>query len=129
MNTPEKAKFWKNFILERCEYPAIDRLRKQFESAEFYDFCNCGCNSFAVSVDSKTNIEPIAYTDSYGAVFEANFHLSESGKTLEIVLMANEAGNLAYVEIDCCANSYPVPESVDVKGRPYHVHASEKLAL
>jgi hypothetical protein len=29
---------------------------------------------------------------------------------------------LDYVELDCCANSYPVPDVIRVKEPPYHVH-------
>src|SRR2546423_13621489 len=50
-NGPARAEFWKEFVANRCEYPAPDRLRAQLADAEFYDFCECGCNSFAVKAN------------------------------------------------------------------------------
>lgn len=49
------------------------------------------------------------------------------GKTLEIVLFADARGHLDYVEVDCCANSYPVPVNVVVEGPPFHTRAAGDL--
>jgi hypothetical protein len=38
--------------------------------------------------------------------------------------MADGDGNLAFVEIDCCSNSSPVPDEIVIVGEPYHVSAS-----
>jgi hypothetical protein len=127
-NTPERAKFWKEFILSSCQYPAPAILRAQFEHATFSEFCDCGCNSFKISVPKSDAIPRLASEGGYGAVFEADFRI-EDGKTLEIILFAGEDGNLAYVEVDCCGNSYPVPEDFTAEGKPYHVQASESIAL
>jgi hypothetical protein len=128
-NSLERAKFWQEFILSKCQFPRPEKLRSQFESAEFSEFCDCGCNSFKVAVEKEKNVEPLAACGQYGAVFEANFQFLGEEKTLEIVLLADEDGNLAYVEIDCCANSFPVPDKIEVKEPPYHVHASDALSL
>jgi hypothetical protein len=64
-----------------------------------------------------------------GSIFEANFRLTKYEGTLEIILLASEDGNLSYVEIDYCGNSYPVPETVNVEEPPFHVHASTKILL
>jgi hypothetical protein len=128
-NSLEQAKFWQDFILSKCQFPSPAKLRSQFESAEFSEFCDCGCNSFKVDVEKEENVEPIAARGRYGTVFEANFQLLNDDKTLEIVLLADEDGYLAYVEIDCCANSFPVPDEIEVKEPPYHVYASGTLSL
>ncbi len=128
-NTVERAKFWMEFILLKCQFPALDKLSSQFDHADFSEFCDCGCNSFKVKVRKEGTVEPLTAPGKYGAIFEADFQLIEEGKTLEIILFAGENGHLAYVEIDCCANSYPVPETVEVREPPYHVHASKSLLL
>ena len=48
-------------------------------------------------------------------------------QTLEIILFAGENGNLAYVEVNCCANSYPVPNLIEPQEKPFHARASESL--
>jgi hypothetical protein len=124
-NDRSRAEFWKAFIAGRSRYPAPDRLRAQFAEAEFSGFCDCGCNSFAVKVGGNT--PPLAVPGGrYGAVYEADFNLSD-GRTLEIVLFADGCGNLAFVEVDCCANSYPVPDTVEAEDEPFHTRASDSL--
>jgi hypothetical protein len=128
-NTPERAEFWKEFICTKCQFPAPDKLRAQLSCARFSEFCNCGCNSFKVHLSEGAEVPPLAQPGRYGAVFEADFHLDDEGKTLEIILFAGKNGNLEYVEIDCCGNSFPVPDAINVKEPPFHVHKSNALVL
>ena len=95
-NTPQRAEWWKEFICTKCQFPAPEKLRAQFVAAELTEFCDCGCNSFKVQVPEDCSVAPIASAGGYGAVFETNFYLTEEGKTLEVILLANEVGNLAY---------------------------------
>lgn len=125
VNNQQRAEFWKEFICTKCQFPAPERLRTQFAHAELSEFCDCGCNSFKVTVREDAGVEPIATDGKYGTVFEASFRLAENNWSLEIFLFADDAGNLAYVEVNCCANSYPIPDVVSVKGPPYHVHANK----
>ncbi|HTI88880.1 MAG TPA: hypothetical protein VL966_19935 [Alphaproteobacteria bacterium] len=124
----DRAAFWAEFICERCRFPDPERLRAQFAVARFSDFCDCGCNSFAVSVPSEANVPRIAAKSQRdpGMVFEAYFTLPDE-KTLEIILFADRSGNLSYVEIDCCANAYPVPEEIEADDAPFHVYVSAAL--
>ena len=48
-------------------------------------------------------------------------------RTLEIILFANSDGDLDYVEVDCCANSYPVPDMIEADVQPFHTWSSERL--
>ena len=125
-NDLAKAEWWRDFILARCPYPAIGRLIDQFARATPCDFCPCGCNSFGLSHHADSLPEPIAERGGYGAVFESDFLLSD-GKTLEIILFADNSGCLTFVEIDCCGNSFPVPDIIEVDEPPFHVHSSKKL--
>ncbi|MFK8068588.1 MAG: hypothetical protein AB8D52_10100 [Gammaproteobacteria bacterium] len=124
---PERAEFWKEFICSKCQFPAPEKLRAQFENAELSEFCDCGCNSFEVKVTSGYPLEPIATKNNDVLVFEANFLINNEDKTIEIMLFVNEEGNLEYVEIDCCANSFPVPEVITIKESPYHLYISKSL--
>jgi hypothetical protein len=85
-NGPERARFWRTFIAERCEYPAPIRLNAQLAVAEFFDFCGCGCNSFGVRVPASAEVSPLAEPNgNFGMIFEADFLLA--GKSLEIALL------------------------------------------
>lgn len=127
-NNRERAEFWQEFILAKCSYPAVAKLRAQFDGAEFYDFCECGCNSFRVKVELE-GVPILSKPGGTGSIYEANFRLKDHEGTLEIILFAGDDGNLSYVEIDCCANSCPVPETVNVEEPPIHVYASTKICL
>jgi hypothetical protein len=124
-NGPARAEFWKKFVVSRCGYPAPERLREQLADAEFFDFCDCGCNSFGVKVAS--GVQPLVRSGGgYGSVYTADFKLRDE-RTLEIILFADETGNLVFIEVDCCANSYPVPEIIGADEEPFHTWGSEGL--
>jgi len=123
-----RAEFWKTFIATQSAYPAVDRLRAQLEFATFSDFCECGCNSFAVKANPDA-LSLLAPHDGPGhrAIFTVDFEMADD-KTLEIILFANTDGDLDYIQVECCANSYPVPELIEV-GRPVSTWASDYLLL
>jgi hypothetical protein len=125
----DRTAFWIEFICAHCRFPDPERLRAQFAAARFSDFCDCGCNSFAVSVPSEANIPPIAAKpDRSGFVFEADFAL-DGDLTLEIILFVDRSGHLSYVEIDCCSNTEPVPDEIAINEPPYNVYASAALIV
>ena len=131
-NNPDRAAFWADFILTRCEYPAPTLLRGQLADATFAEFCSCGCNSFGVqnSEGARPLTPPLNEVrfGRHGAIFEAEFRLVD-GKTIEIVLFTNDEGNLDYIEVDCDANSEPVPQEIVALDRPFHVRASDSLNM
>lgn len=127
VNGPESAKFWSEVITSRCGYPAPRRLAAQFAAAEFHDFCPCGCNSFGVRILGSAGAPPLAAASTLPRViYEANFMLPE-GKQIEILLFADASGNLSYVEVDCCVNSYPIPDDLELPEAPYTTSESREL--
>ena len=131
-NGPNRAAFWVNFIKERGEYPAPAVLQGQLAHAIFEEFCLCGCNSFGVRVQTSEGLQPLVppkdevLPGRHGAIFEADFRLVD-GKTIEIIIFADDEGNLDYVEVDCNANSEPVPQEIIALDRPFHIRASASL--
>jgi hypothetical protein len=131
-NGPERAEFWKAFIADKVGYPSPTRLREQFDNAEFTDFCECGCNSFGVKIAAESAARPLLPPTSkhipggHWSIYEADFRLADD-KTLEIIIFADRNGNLAYVEVDCCANAYPVPSVIEVNDPPFHTRAADDL--
>jgi hypothetical protein len=131
-NGPDRAAFWADFILTRCEYPAPALLREQLARATFAEFCPCGCNSFGVqnSEGARPLMPPRdeVLSGRHGAIFEVEFRLANSN-SIEIILFANDEGNLDYIEVDCNANSEPVPQEIVALGRPLHGHTSDSLYM
>ena len=126
-NGPARAEFWKDFVASRCDFPAVDRLRAQLAKAEFGDFCECGCNSFAVKAsEDAPPLMPPGGGPGHWAIYTADFKMADE-RTLEIILFANETGHLDYIEVNCCANSYPVPDVIEADDQPFHTWASQRL--
>ena len=126
-NGPARAEFWKEFVASRCDFPAADRLVAQLAHAEFSDFCECGCNSFAVKASENAPLlVPPGGGAGHWAIYTADFKMADE-RTLEVVLFADQTGNLDYIEVDCCANSYPVPEIIEADAQPFHTWASDRL--
>ena len=126
-NGPERADFWRSFIVNRCDYPAPDRLNAQLAVAEFHSFCDCGCNSFDVRVPLGSNVPPLTKQGATGGMFfEADFDLA-SRDHLEVLLFVDESGNLSSVEIDVNGNSAPVPDEINIVGPAQHGHVSASL--
>ena len=53
-------------------------------------------------------------------VFEADFKESDAERTLEILMFADAAGNVDFIEVDFCVNSHPVPNDLILSPVPYH---------
>ena len=120
----------KDFILQNAQYPAPSRLRSQFEGARLFDFCNCGCNSFRVEPTNPAR-QPLLGAPSAEDVrglglFEADFTLAD-GRHLGIVIFVDGDGSLSGVDVDYCYNAYPVPDTIEITGPPFHTRASDGL--
>ncbi len=126
-NDAARAEFWKEFILSRCHYPAPERLRAHFSAATPHNFCECGCNSFEIVV-SKGAAVPLTAPGRSGMFFEADFRMGD-GRQLEVLLFADEQGNLAGVDVQCQGNTEPVPDELCLDDEPFHVWSSEKAIL
>jgi hypothetical protein len=126
-NTAEIASKWVDFLANRPEFPAGSRFLAAFKAGRISRLCDCGCNSFDVDVPSDSSVEPLTKPGRYGAVFEIDFRTTEENATLEFVVFVGANGHLAGVNVDYCANTFPVPEAPCLIEPPYHVRSSESL--
>ncbi len=132
-NGPSKAAFWKEFICARSEFPFPETLRAQFSLAAVTEYCDCGCNAFALAVTARDDVPPLhpPRSTNEGVVFELNFWLAEpipggpQRPTLEVIVMADAAGYVSFVDVGCCANAYPVPDRVRIEEPPSYIHVAE----
>jgi hypothetical protein len=87
-NDAARAECWKEFILTRCQYPALERLRAHLSAAAPHTFCECGCNSFEMTVPHDA-APPLVVPGRSGMFFEADFRMDD-GRQLEVLLFADE---------------------------------------
>ena len=125
-NSVAKATHWTAFLAARPEFPLGDRLLDAFRAGQITRLCDCGCNTFDITVPEGT--VPLTSPGASGSVFELSFQVEDSG-SLEFVLFVDRRGQFSGIEVDYCANSYPVPEAPVVKEPPYHVHISPALEV
>ena len=129
MNSAAVARTWVDFLAVRPEIPWGQRLVAAFDVGEITRLCDCGCNSFDLVVPAEASVAPIARAGGSGAVFDIAFKAQGEGPpdqlgSLELVVFADTRGHFAGVEVDYCANSYPVPAHLVVADAPYHVSTS-----
>ena len=129
MNSLARASKWVHFLASRAEFPAGARLLAAFHAGKVTRLCNCGCNSFDIQV-LEGKVAPIAQPGATGgAVFELEFQTAEAQRTLGFIVFVDANGHLAGIDVDYCANSYPVPDEPVLIEPPYHVRASNALAI
>ena len=129
LNTLACASKWVTFLASRSEFPAGDKLLAAFHAGKITRLCDCGCNSFDIEVEEGAAMPLAQPGDRGGAVFELEFRTSEEQRTLEFVVLVGANGQLSGIEVDYCANSYPVPDEPVLVEPPYHVRTSAVLAI
>jgi hypothetical protein len=127
-NSAAKAEAWTEFLASRPEFPRGERLRAALRAGKITRLCDCGCNSYDVEVP-EGRCERIAAPGGSGAVFEISFSTEGASGSLELIVFVDAHGQLAGVEVDYCANSFPVPDNVQIKEPPYHVEVSRALEV
>ena len=106
--------------------PGPNRLAAQFDAAVITRICACGCNSFDTAISTTPTLLPIATPGTGGVVFEAHFRLDD-GRSLELFLYCDGAGNLAELAVECEGNSDPVPHDPIFDHVPTHISSSPTL--
>lgn len=120
---------WTEFIAARPEFPVGRNLLAAFRAGTITSLCDCGCHAFELKVPQDLPSLRIASPGDAGSVFELSFEVTAGGPTgakgsLELAVFADKRGQFAGMDVDFCANSYPVPEKMVLAERPYHVHRS-----
>ena len=128
-NSLARASKWTHFLASRVEFPAGERLLAAFQAGKVTRLCDCGCNSFDIEIPEGA-VAPLAQPGaSGGSIFELEFQTTEEQCTLEFIVLVGTNGHLAGIEVDYCANSYPVPDEPILVEPPYHVRESAALAI
>ena len=127
-NGPGKAESWTEFLATRPEFPRGERLRAALRAGAITRLCDCGCNSYDIQVPEGA-CDRIAAPGRSGAVFQISFSTGDDSGSLELVVFADARGQLSGIEVDYCANSFPVPDNVQIKEPPYHVEVSRALEV
>lgn len=55
-------------------------------------------------------------------MFQLEFNTKEWGKTVGFTLFVDKDGYLAGLDVDCCGNSFSMPENPTLSEPPFHVH-------
>ena len=126
-NSEARAAKWARFVASRPEFPAGPRFLAAFEAGRITRICDCGCNSFDIEVPADSVVNPLAESGNYGAVFELEFRTDEENGSLAFTVFVGKDGHLAGLDVDYCANSFPVPDDPALVEPPYHVRVSEAL--
>jgi len=122
-NSLSLARSWTEFIAARPEFPCGELLLRQFSAGEVTRLCDCGCNSYDITVPRDKDLPSlVAASERGGFVFQLEFNTNERGKTVGFTLFADKDGYLAGLDVDYCGNSFPMPENPTLLEPPFHVY-------
>ncbi len=122
-NTEEHARRWIGFLAARPEIRNASLLLEHFLRGHITRLCDCGCQSFELRTSDTAGLKPLVPpTGGGGCVFTMAFYTQEPQKTIEFGVFVDAAGYLQGIDVDYCANSFPMPESPTLAEPPFHVH-------
>src|SRR5262245_29753208 len=125
-NSEEYARRWVGFLAVRPEIRNAHLLLEHFERGQITRLCDCGCQSFELRTSNVDGLEPLVPASGRGGcVLSMAFYTDEQKeprRTVEFGIFVDAAGYLQGIDVDHCANSYPMPESPILLEPPFHVH-------
>ena len=96
---------------------------EHFEAGKITRLCDCGCNSYSLSVPKDIGLRPLLPNRAHGGcALSIAFHMDNRPGSIELDIFVDEDGYLAGVDIACNSNSEPVPVSPELSDVPYHIH-------
>ena len=126
-NTPAVAAKWAEFMASRPEFPANEKLRAALRAGKITRLCPCGCNSFDLEVSEGAGVPPLTKPGSSRAIFQIYFRTPEELRSVEFTVFVDKRGHLCGIDVDYCANAFPMPEDPDLVEPPFHVRAFNEL--
>jgi hypothetical protein len=123
MNDANKARHWTEFLGGRKEIPASERLLQQFNAGTITRICDCGCNSYDLSVPKDSGLEPLLPARGRGGCAGTlEFRLGNREGSIEFDVFVDAHGYLAGVDVSFNANSEAMPDSLQILEPPYQVY-------
>jgi hypothetical protein len=126
-NTPEAAARWTRYLASRAYIPRAHLIQQHFASGKISRLCDCGCQSFDLTVEPDVALEPLMPPSArVGCALELDYHLVEQPEraSVEIQLFVDRRGYLSGVDVSYCANSAPMPDDVVLVEPPFHIHGA-----
>jgi hypothetical protein len=123
MNDAKKARQWTEFLAGRKEIPASHRLLRHFDAGVITRICDCGCNSYDISVPKDSGLEPLLLARGRGGCAGTlGFRLGNREGSIEFDIFVDDRGYLAGVDVSFNANSEAMPDSPQILEPPYQVN-------
>ncbi len=127
-NDSASAERWTRFVASRPYVPKADLILAHFLAGKITSLCDCGCNSYELAVPADGALQPLVGEPGRGGcVLSCAFYTSEHEaprRTVEINVHVDAAGLLAGLDVDYCANSFPMPDDPSLVEPPFHIHGA-----
>jgi len=120
-NSDEVAIRWTNFIAERPEFVSGALLLQQFAAGRISRLCDCGCHSYDIELNDKSQLPPLVVAGSDPMVFELQFASSPDGKPIEFLVLVDGEGYLSGLDVTYCGNAYPMPDNAQLIEPPHTI--------
>lgn len=123
MNDALKARQWTEFLAVRKEIPASERLLQHFNAGIITRICDCGCNSYDITVPRDSGLEPLLPGRARGGcVCTLGFRVDNREGSVEFDIFVDAVGYLAGVDVSFNGNSEAMPDSPQLLEPPYQVY-------
>jgi hypothetical protein len=126
-NDATTAGRWTLFVASRSYVPKGERILAHFRRGTITRICDCGCNSYDLTVPAAPDLETLMSPGRAGAILQLGYYIRGYGDpmaTVEITVFVNDEGYLSGIDVDFCGNSSPMPESVELSELPFHIYGA-----
>jgi len=127
-NTIDAAARWTCYLASRSYVPRAPLIQQHFASGTISRLCDCGCQSFDLTIPADATLEPLMpASERGGCALELCYYIGVPQDPHNFVCMrvfVDRRGYLAGIDVDYRANSAPMPEKVDLLEPPFHIHGA-----
>jgi hypothetical protein len=118
------ARRWIEYLASRKDLPLGSAALEHFEAGTITRICDCGCNSFDLSVPNDSKLQPLIRPSDgrSGAILTVGYHTGGGERladAVEFVIFADVNGYLSGIDVEFCGNSAPMPEDVVLIEPPF----------
>ena len=114
-NTESTSDYWVSYLAGLAEVSFGEELKLHFDAGGISRLCDCGCNSFDISIPDGVSVEPICSPSVVGGKFFELVALTEDDHEIAFLFFADKRGYLSGIDItQGSENHAPLPDNVAI---------------
>ena len=127
-NSLDAAVHWIRFLSSRSYIPSAHLLQQHFASGQVSRLCQCGCQSFDLTIPADAVLEPLVpASDRGGFALDVSYYTLERvepRRTVSLLVFTDARGFLCTLEVNYQGNTSDMPEQVQLEEPPFRISGS-----